>query len=93
MYHFTLRTVRAVNKAAGKHWFSQDSMRFFNSRVFECVYGGRYFVSSERCGRHRRKYTVRMVDDDGLIHTVGDFQQYATRKQAHAAARAFGKEG
>jgi hypothetical protein len=91
----------AESKRLSSHWFSPDAMRFFNSRVHPDVYGGRFFVSSERAGWDRpRRYTVRMValhvSDDGAesftmdaIDETGNgngFQRFASRSGAHAAA-------
>lgn len=89
----------AASTGASPHWFSSDSMRFFNSRVSERVYpvpGGAYFVTSERYdrydNRYPRAYTVRHCDLEGSIHTVGEFQQYETSAQAHCAAQRLQRE-
>jgi hypothetical protein len=86
-----IEQVRAANKRLGHHWFDADTLRWFNSRVGGTLYGGRYFVSSER-GFDRqiwggtRRYSVRRANPNGSISTVGDFGQFATLKQAQAAA-------
>lgn len=72
------------------HWFSPDTMRFFQSRVSEQVYQGMnkvYFVSSERNGYHSpRRFTVRVFDcETKSIDTVGEFNQLS-RYQAHKMA-------
>lgn len=83
------------------HWFDPSSMRFFRSRVgsFGYTAGGKtYFVSSEqfedsRGNRAGRLYTVRVQDHEtGDIDTVGEFQQYASRSGADAAAQRMAKE-
>ena len=80
--------VRAANHAAGQHWFSPETMRFFRSRIGKTLYGGRYFVSSEQYDYDApRLYTVREVLPDGSINTVGDFQGYATSADARRAIR------
>lgn len=91
-YPRTIRQVRAINRDAGGHFFDKDAMRFFRSRVHDEVHGGRYFVTSEQFvesdgTEHDRRYSVREIDDAGQIWTVGNFQQYATARDAHAAAR------
>lgn len=102
-HYRTLEDIRRRNAALGHHWFSADTMRFFSSRVQERIYvakdGRAFFVTSERSGgcnpgsydiRYtvpRRLYTVRVANLDGSIDTVGEFQQYTTGRQAHAAAR------
>lgn len=86
----SLSEIKAAAEKGTPHWFSPNTMRFFSSRVSEIVYpapDGAYFVSSEResfCAP--RRYTVRYCSDDGTIDTIGEFQRYATRDQAHAAA-------
>jgi len=91
-YLATIRQVRARNRDAGGSFFDADAMRFFRSRVHQTVYGGRFFVTSEQYAEldgttHDRRYSVRQIDDAGQIWTVGNFQQYATARAAHAAAR------
>ena len=65
-------------------------MRWFDSRISSRIYGGRYFVTSERYNYDEpRLYTVRSFTySDGRleIDTVGEFQQYETARQAHNAA-------
>jgi len=90
-----IREVRWANRQLGHHWFDADTLRFFQSRVHSDLYGGRYFVTSERDSGFgsigaawdgRRRYTVRMANADGSIETVGEFGQYGSRAGAHAAA-------
>lgn len=84
------------------HWFSKDTMRFFASRVMEDAFddenGHVYFVSSEQfryMGRvDARRYSVRCYTREGRdITTVGEFQAYATRKSALAAAERLARHG
>ena len=86
----TLAQIKQANKAAGFHFFSDRTMRFFGSRASRTIYNGCLFVTSEQNIRdgQPRLYTIRRAMPDGSIETVGEFQQYATRKQAHAAAKA-----
>jgi hypothetical protein len=91
----SMAEVRWANQKLGHHWFDADTLRFFASRVHDDLYGGRYFVTSE-CDKGfgtlgsawggKRRYTVRMVNADGSIETVGTFGQYGSRSGAHAAA-------
>lgn len=73
----TALAVRQAVTAAGSHFFSKDTMRWFGSRMSEQVYpadGGTYFVTSERdkpvwissgmvpgAWDGQRRYTVRFV--------------------------------
>lgn len=80
--------IEAANREAGHHFFEPGTKHFFSSRILPTVYGGRYFVTSERRGfdDYRRAYTVRVARDSGRIETVGDFLTYTTRPGAVRAA-------
>lgn len=90
-------------KATGSHFFDADSMRYFSSRVHGDLYGGRFFVTSERdntiwgepAWNGVRRYTVRMAryypgDERLQIDTMGEFGEYDTREEAHREARRLG---
>ena len=91
--------IEAANAAAGHYFFSPDTMRFFKSRILEGVYGGRYFVTSERGPGMARRYTIREATSEGHIKTVKcghtfadgadheDFGCYRTAYAAKARAR------
>ena len=85
----TIEEIKQQNSRKGQHFFSDSTMRFFGSRVGYRVYGGCYFVTSEKdnYGDQARRYTVRVAYSDGDIDTMGDFQAFATRAQAVAYAR------
>jgi hypothetical protein len=93
MTFFSMAAVKAANRAAGHHWFEPATLRFFGSRVGGTLYGCRYFISSEFTGFDRcaRGYTIRQVNDDGTIDTVGGSTDglcaYQTRSQAVAAVQ------
>ena len=79
--YFTIQQIKDANKAIGNHWFSPDTIRYFRSIVRGPVIGN-MFVSSERYnGDTERRYTIRECID-GRIETVGEFQQYASKRQA-----------
>lgn len=86
-----------ANSELGHHYFDKSTLNFFGSRIHGTLYGGRFFVTSERdrvytteaAWSGERRFTVRMAQPDGSIITVGDFGQYATRAAAHAAAKGF----
>ena len=74
----------------GSQWFAPFNMRYFSCRVHHAVYGGCYFVTSEQYNwKAPRLYTVRKVNQDGRIETIGDFQGYDTRQKAHNAAKRY----
>lgn len=89
----TVQEIRDANEAAGHFWFSPHSMRFFGSRILSGVYGGRYFVTSEKRpdSSDPRLYSVRVVRESGAIDTVGKFQGYQSASAARAAARKLAK--
>lgn len=70
------------------HWFTPNTMRFFKSKVYPTVIfqNGKYwFISSERNYPQPRRYTIRNMTPDGAIDTHGEFQAYASKKQAERA--------
>ena len=84
---FTIQQIKDASRAAGLEWFDPDTMRFFRSRVSGPVIAN-MFVSSEddRLGGGRR-YTIRLAKPSGHIETVGEFQQYASKRAALRAIR------
>jgi hypothetical protein len=80
------------------HFFDKDTMRFFSSRVSGLMWSegelkdyqksNIYFITSEADrGSHQhsgsvRSYTVRKIDVDGDINTVGEFQGHSTLSEA-----------
>lgn len=61
-----IRHLRVLNKAAGNHFFDDDTMRFFNSRTHDIHQLGDYmgwlFVTSETPDYDTpRRYTVRYM--------------------------------
>ena len=82
--------------AAGGHWFSHSTMRFFNSRVGRRTFFGRYFISSEQAPPDftnlnyplnitERRYTIREARPDCAVDTPA-LSEYET---AHHAFQAF----
>jgi hypothetical protein len=71
----------------GSHFFDPSAMRFFNSRILPTVYGGRFFITSERFDDATpRAYTVRECLN-GEIRDVSSFQEFASRSAAVAFIR------
>lgn len=85
---FTIQEIKDANKAAGQHWFSPDTMRFFRCRVSGPVIAN-LFVSSEQGPGwdEPRRYTIRRANADGSIDTIGEFQGYASKRTALTAIR------
>lgn len=61
------------------HFFDEDTMRFFDSRILPEVYegyGGIYFITSEKFHTDPRNYTVRrFFPDTGEIQTIKKFNK------------------
>lgn len=90
MYHDDIAEIgkiRRRNAAAGQYFFSPGAMRFFDSIVYSKVYGGRYFITSERAPGFKRKFIIREALDSGEIETVGEFQKYASKDDAIAVVK------
>ena len=81
----TLNEFRRLNKEAGNHWFSPNTMAFFESHVHDFDEDNGIFITSE-CGpfgKGPRAYTIRKADFEfGRVSTVGDFQKFATLSEA-----------
>ena len=79
----SISDIRTYNRLSGKHFFDASSMRFFNSKVYDKVYKGNFFITSERFdSKTARLYTVRIAMNDGRIETIPKFQAFKTKKQA-----------
>jgi len=83
----TIDEIKTANAEAGYFWFSPETLRFFSSRISTKVYGGRYFVSSEKEYDGARRYTVREARSDGSINTVSKFGEFTTLRDAESEAR------
>ena len=71
------------------HFFDNENMMFWSSKVFPDLYGGRYFITSEPNydGKDRR-FTVReFTDNYSDVRTVGEFRQYKTLAEATKAVK------
>ena len=83
----TIEQVKRHNKAQGFHFFDNDTLQFFNSRLESQLIGDKYFVTSERMELFRPKlYTVRVYDwSTGKVGKLGRFQQHKTIDDALAS--------
>jgi hypothetical protein len=76
-----------LNQKKGQHWFDRDTIRFFKS-TYSHLYDNKYFISSEKSPHDKRKWSIRKVDwRTGNVETVGEFQQFTTKKQAEKKLR------
>lgn len=87
--------LKAFAKDHGNHFFDKDVLKFFSSRVSEELYGGRFFVTSEKnFDGTERRYSVRVMQlhEDSVTHdSIGGFQRFASHSGAHAAAKRYAK--
>ena len=91
----TIKDIKNRNKAAGLHFFSPATTRFFRSRYGRTVYegpGGIYFLTSEQFewgwGRIKgaRLYTVRRFNPEtGAVGTAGAFNKLGKVKAVQVA--------
>lgn len=98
MKYTSIQQIISDNKRAGFHFFDDSTMRFFGSRVLSGLYGdGTVFITSERYigtmgERDKRYYTVRQIDGQFNIQTIGEFQQWGSAYYARKAAKEYAKE-
>lgn len=82
--------VKSSNRNNGYNWFSPETLRWFNGKVYDCLYGSCVFVSSEKENYSRftpnpqRQYCVRVAFANGSIERYG---VYDTKRQADRDAQ------
>jgi hypothetical protein len=89
--------VRSQATRSGSHFFSKNTMKFFQSKVatrkaFSNDDKTFYFVTSENAGfgNSRRSYTIRAYDINTCkISTFGSFQEYDNLNEAKKAIMSF----
>ncbi len=92
----TTGQIKEANERQGGCWFSTGILRWWDCRVEPGVYGGRFFVASNRddrgCDeeRRRRRWSVMEALPDGSI-TTREFHQHDTCAEAVKAARALAR--
>lgn len=79
----TLAEFKAAYKKTGMHFFDRKTMRFFNTRIESGLLKGKYFITSEAFKESQpRLYTLREIQDDLQIKTVGQFNSCKTKEEA-----------
>lgn len=76
-------------KIGGGHFFDNETLMFWGSKIFQDLYGDKYFITSEPDydGKDRR-FTIREFSDDYTdVKTVGEFRQYETLAEATSAIK------
>lgn len=85
---------RYADKQPEGHWFDRRTMKFFGCRLPRTCYmaadGSLLFVTSEASDpwMQPRRYSVRRMDVDGEMDTIGDFHSHECREDAMAVLRA-----
>ena len=83
--------VRNTNRSCGGHFFDNEAMRFFDSRIeskeahFNVNTQDAFFVTSERLF-DKRLFKVRKLDENGRVRTVSP-RPLLDRDQAFEMAR------
>lgn len=86
----SVKDLKAYATSRGSHFFDAGAMRFFNSRVLSKIarpsLGEIVFVTSERHKGYSRRYTLRVANADGTVHTLDgtEFQQFTSANHAWA---------
>gem|GEM_PF-6568242 len=76
--------MRLKHVAAGGHFFEKITSDNECTRIESYLIAGCYFVTSELAPNDERSrlYSIRKVDADTQIYTVGEYQQYKTINDA-----------
>jgi hypothetical protein len=83
--------MRRVPRTA-RLFFSEATMKVFESRIETKMIADRYFVTSEAPGSLERAYTIRELTGDD-IRTVGEFRGYETKEDALEALAGIREKG
>lgn len=76
-------------KIDGGHFFDNETIMWWNSKVYQDLYGDKYFITSEPNydGKDRR-FTIREFTNNYTdVETVGEFRQYGTLAEATSAIK------
>ncbi len=82
--------IKDATNSTGSYFFSPDTMRYWRTRVMRTLFdvpGGTLFITSDEVGNEGRWYSVRYIDGNARINTLGTWKQYGTRLQALGAAK------
>lgn len=84
--NLTIGDIKRFNAKAGQYWFSEDTLRFFKSKVpsdYSYLVKNKYFITSEKSPWDNRKYSIReWKGKTKSVDTVGEFGAYKTKTQA-----------
>ena len=86
-----MRMQEAIKKyqSTGKHFFDEDTIEFWGTKLESDLFDNRCFVTSEDdFYKTKRLFTVRQFSEKyDATETIGEFQQYQTKEEAVEAAK------
>jgi hypothetical protein len=86
-YFQDMDELMAANRANGNCWFSEGTMNFWKTRISNnCLYAGRYFITSDRWYDKSRVWHVREALPSGAIKNAHE-DYFKTRAQAFSYMR------
>jgi hypothetical protein len=79
-------------RANAGYWFAPDTLKFFGSRIYwqtltETKDGYLFISSEDNFDRTEKRFSVRSVNSDYDIDTLGEYQGYATLDHAKTALK------
>jgi hypothetical protein len=79
---------KELNKSVGNHWFDNDTMSFFKTKVITWDTISGYFITRESFNGNEKRYSVRLADfNTGRVNTVGNFYSYESLSEAKSALK------
>lgn len=79
----TIEDIKLLNKQAGQYFFSENTMRFFNSKIESPLIYNRFFITSERREKNLPKmFTVREALPNGHILSFSEFLAFSSKEKA-----------
>lgn len=83
----TVAEIEAASLKSGDRFFTEKDRRVWKTRVHWGVWGGRYFVVSDKgVDGTGRLYQVKRATDKGVIMSVPGFSMFRTAARARGAA-------
>lgn len=82
--HFYRVIEEHIEKKPNSNWFKKETMKFFNCTLPTYAYlkvNDLYFITGEKAPfTTKRFYTIRKMDNEGEIHTIGEFNNLTRPK-------------
>jgi hypothetical protein len=86
-YPFTgVGAIERANRDAGYHWFEQDSMRFFGTKILR-YFGAGVFTTRETNPSGKTAWSIRVASQDGSVSTFGEFHAIPNSRTATTWAK------